>query len=150
MGGCEWRLLISAPSLGTARAPSIAPAEPALSGLQVRICPPAPDGTRGTDPERAYLDIDAIVAAAKAAGCDCVHPGYGFLSENAAFCAGSSSNAPPNLITIGLFPIGFGSVCVRMEGFKMPLQLSAWVAIPWSAHIPFVYSCTAWLGLPRL
>ena len=31
---------------------------------------------------RAYLDIEAIVGAAKATGCDALHPGYGFLSEN--------------------------------------------------------------------
>ena len=33
----------------------------------------------------AYLDADAIIEAAKAAGCDSVHPGYGFLAERADF-----------------------------------------------------------------
>ena len=33
----------------------------------------------------AYLDIDAVLRAAKGARCDAIHPGYGFLSENAGF-----------------------------------------------------------------
>ncbi|MCZ6887038.1 MAG: carbamoyl-phosphate synthase large subunit, partial [Gammaproteobacteria bacterium] len=34
---------------------------------------------------RAYLNADAIIAAAKATGCDAIHPGYGFLAERADF-----------------------------------------------------------------
>ncbi len=59
----------------------------------------------GTDPAAgpvaAYLDIDAVLAAAAAADCDCVHPGYGFLAESAAFAARC---ADAGLIFIGPSP----------------------------------------------
>ncbi|UPJ97147.1 carboxyl transferase domain-containing protein [Bradyrhizobium sp. 172] len=61
---------------------AIHPADDAMS-LHVRVADEAVEiPGRGA---RAYLDIEAVVKAAKSAGCDAVHPGYGFLSENAAF-----------------------------------------------------------------
>ncbi|WP_327149272.1 acetyl/propionyl/methylcrotonyl-CoA carboxylase subunit alpha [Nocardia sp. NBC_01329] len=39
----------------------------------------------GSTPAQTYLRADLIIAAAQAAGADAIHPGYGFLSENAEF-----------------------------------------------------------------
>ncbi len=57
---------------------------------------------------RAYLDVAAVVAAAKAQGCDALHPGYGFLSENPALaraCAEAGvvfiGPSPEHLTTFG-------------------------------------------------
>ncbi len=57
-------------------------------------------------PVGAYLDAAALIRAAKQAGCDCVHPGYGFLSEQAAFAEWCSSEGltfigpPPHVLEL--------------------------------------------------
>jgi acetyl/propionyl-CoA carboxylase alpha subunit/acetyl-CoA carboxylase carboxyltransferase component len=64
-------------------------------------------GAPAGDPVAAYLDAQALVQAAKASGCDCVHPGYGFLAENASFaelCAAESLTfVGPSAAALALF-----------------------------------------------
>ena len=52
--------------------------------LPVRMADVALQITR-VNPLDSYLDVEAVVQAAKDLKCDAVHPGYGFLAENAAF-----------------------------------------------------------------
>jgi propionyl-CoA carboxylase alpha chain len=58
-----------------------------------------------------YLNADAIIAAARAAGADAVHPGYGFLSENSEFAA--------TVQAAGLIWIGPPVDAVRAMGSKI-------------------------------
>ncbi len=63
-----------------------------------------------SDTPEAYLDVPAVVAAAVAADCDAVHPGYGFLSERADFAQACAD--------VGLIFIGSTPAQLRMFGNK--------------------------------
>ena len=53
------------------------------------------------DPLKPYLDMDAIINVAKECGANAIHPGYGFLSENATFAQKCADN---NIIFVGPKP----------------------------------------------
>ena len=65
----------------------------------------------GTNANETYLNIEKIIGVAKESGADAVHPGYGFLSENANFAQA--------VIDAGLIWIGPPPAAIRALGDKV-------------------------------
>ncbi len=61
-------------------------------------------------PGQSYLDIEALLRVAAHAGCDCVHPGYGFLSESPDFAQA--------VMEAGLVWVGPPADAIRAMGVK--------------------------------
>ncbi len=77
----------------------------------------------GARPVESYLNMDKIIAAALATGCQAIHPGYGFLSENSEF-AGKTVDA-------GLVFIGPSASVIAAMGDKIAAKkLAAKARVP--------------------
>jgi 3-methylcrotonyl-CoA carboxylase alpha subunit len=80
-------------------------------------------------PRESYLKIEAILAAAAETKCDAVHPGYGFLSENAAFARACE--------TAGVIFVGPSADTIELMGSKIGAR-----ALMQKAGVPVVPGVT--------
>ncbi len=66
---------------------------------------------------KSYLNIEKVIEAAKSASVDAIHPGYGFLSENAAFAKA--------VVEAGMIFIGPDAAAISMLGDKVEARKAA-------------------------
>ena len=128
------RIAKSATALGL-ESVGVYPAIDAFS-LHTRCMTESHELGSAADAVGAYLNADALVQAAKTRGCDCLHPGYGFLSENAAFAALCAAE--------GITFIGPSPETLALFGDKVRAR-----ALAESLDIPVVPGSTESIGSAR-
>jgi acetyl-CoA carboxylase biotin carboxylase subunit len=88
-------------------------------------------------PRESYLAIEKILAAAKRTGCDAIHPGYGFLSENEDFAAAC---ADARIEFLGPPPAAIAAMGDKVAARRIALQ----------AGVPLVPGLQEEVDRPRL
>ncbi len=96
-------------------------AEPDRDALFVRLADEA-YSLEGSTPAESYLSIEKILAVAKRSGADSVHPGYGFLAENAEF---AQAVIDAGLIWIGPPPHAIENLGDKAKAKQLALKADA-------------------------
>jgi acetyl/propionyl-CoA carboxylase alpha subunit len=103
----------------------------------------------GETPVAAHLDGKQIVEAARDVGADAVHPGYGFLSENAAFAR--------MVVDAGLTFIGPDAATIALMGDKISARAFAEdngipvaPSVPWDGDLARFATAASKVGFPLL
>ncbi len=96
-------------------------ADPDLDALHTRVADEA-HGLGGSRPADTYLHIGKLLAIAKTSGADAVHPGYGFLSENAGF---AQAVIDAGLVWIGPPPAAIAALGDKVQARKLALEVGA-------------------------
>ena len=104
------------PRRGSASRPSACTPSPTRNALHVDSVDVAV-ALGGSTPTESYLRGDAIIAAAVRTGADAIHPGYGFLAENAEFAQA--------VIDAGLVWVGPTPEQIRLLGDKVAAKKAA-------------------------
>jgi propionyl-CoA carboxylase alpha chain len=91
-------------------------------------------------PIESYLDIAAIVEAARRSQADAVHPGYGFLSENAAF---AQAVLDAGLIWVGPPPAAIESMGSKVEAKKLMAEAGVPVLSEVDDEFPLIIKASA-------
>ena len=98
----------------------------------------------GSTPAETYLDVDAVLDAARRTDADAVHPGYGFLSENAGFARVVEA---AGLTWVGPTPASIEAMGSKIEAKRIMAEAGVPVLVapaePSEADLPLIVKASA-------